>query len=132
MLVLLNRHLLGTSPTHVAAKAVCPGGSGVVPIFFLVAGGAVMVGAYWMEPVQMAVDAHVPEFCHLGPPCHALSAAVSVGAILGIAVLIVAHLCGHGGNGGSELLDFSLHCCQFFLHLRIVGCVHRIGCTCAH
>ncbi len=127
--MLLDCHLLGTWPTHVAAKAVCPGGSAVVPIIFPVAGGAVVVGAYWMEPVQMAVGAHVLESCHLGPPCHMLSATISVGANVGIAVLIVAHLRGHDGDGGSELLDFSLHCCQFFFHLRIVGCVRCIGCT---
>jgi hypothetical protein len=127
--VLLDRHSLGTWPTHVPAKAVCPGGSAVVPILFPVAGGAVMVGAYWVEPMQMAVGAHIPESHHLGLPCHALSAAVSVGANVGIAVLIVAHFRGHGGNGGSELLNFSLHCYQIFLHLRIVGCVHRVGCT---
>jgi hypothetical protein len=131
MQALLNHHSLGTWPTHVAAEAVCPGGSAVVPILFPVAGGTVVVGAYWMEPVRMAVGAHVPESCHLGPPCHALSAAVSVGANVGIAVLIFAHLCGHGGDGGSELLDFSLHCCQFFPHLCIVGCVCRVGCTLA-
>jgi hypothetical protein len=72
MLMLLDCHLLGTWPTHVAAEAVRPGGGAVVPILFPVAGGAVVVGAYWMEPMQMAVGAHVPEFCQLGPPCHAL------------------------------------------------------------
>ncbi len=129
MLVLLDCHPLGTWPTHVATKAVCPGGSTVVPILFPVAGGSVVVAAYWMESVRMAVGAHVPESRHLGPPSHVLSAAVSVGANVGIVVLIVAHLCGHGSNGGSKLLDFSLHCYQFFLRLCNVGCVHRIGCT---
>ncbi len=57
-----------------------------------------------MEPMQMAVGTHVPEPCHLGLRCHALSAAVSVAANVGIAVLIVAHLCGHGSDGGSEFL----------------------------
>ncbi len=129
MLMLLNCHSLGTRPTHVTAKAVCPGGTAVVLILFPVAGGAVLVGAFWMKPMQMAVGAHVPEFCHLGPPGHALSAAVSVGATVGIAVLIVAYLCGHGSNGGSELLDFSLHCHQLFLYLLIAGFAGCVGCT---
>jgi hypothetical protein len=133
MLLLLDCHLLGGWPKHVATKAVGPSGSNVVlrlpPL--ISAGGTVMVGTDWMEPMQTAVGAHVPNFFNSGLPAYAIAAAASVGATVGIPVLIVGQLCGHGSNGSSELLNLALHRCQFFLCLHIDGVVCRIGCASA-
>ncbi len=118
-------------PIHVAAKAVGPSPSGGNVVLGLcpAVGGAVVVGANWMEPVRTAVGAHVPDFLHLGLPALASAAATSIGAAVGILGLIVGHLQGHGGNGGSELLDLGLYCCRFFLCLHIDGVVGCVGCT---
>jgi hypothetical protein len=109
MILLLDCHSLGVQPKRVAAEAVSPSGGNVVLGLLPAAVGAVVVGANWMEPMGTAVGVHVPDFCHLGSPAHAIAAAPSFGATVGIPVLIVGHLCGHGGDGGSELLDLGLH-----------------------
>jgi hypothetical protein len=51
VLLLLNCYALGGWPEGVAAQAVCPYGRAVVIFFLSAAGGAIMVGANWMEPV---------------------------------------------------------------------------------
>ncbi len=131
--MLLDCHLLGGRPICVATEAVGPSGGNVVlglpPL--ISAGNAVVVGADWMEPMQTALGAHVTDLLHLGLPAHAIAAATCAGAAVGVPVPIVGHLCCHGGDGGSELLDLSLHCCQFFLCLHIDGVVCRVGCASA-
>ncbi len=133
MILLLDCHSLGRRPICVATKAVGPSGGNVVlglpPL--ISAGDAVVVGAGLMEPMQTAVGAHVTNLLHLGLPAHAIAAAACTGAAVGVQVLVVGHLCGHGGNGGSELLDLALHCRQFFLCLRVDGIVCRAGCASA-
>jgi hypothetical protein len=133
MILLLDCHLLGGQPKCVATKAVGSSGGNVVlelpPL--ISAGDAVMVGADWMEPMQTAVGAHVTDLLHLGLPAHAIAAAASAGAAVEIPVLVVGHLCGHGGDGGSELFDLALHRCQFFLCLHVDSIVCCIGCASA-
>jgi hypothetical protein len=133
MVLLLDCHSLGGWPKHVTTKAIGNSGGNVVlghpPL--ISAGGNIVDGANWMEFVQTAVGAHVPDLLHLGLPAHVIAAAAFVGATVGIPALIVGHLCGHGGNGGSELLDLALHCCQFFLRLHVDGVVCRVGCDSA-
>ena len=51
MLLLLDCYALGGRPKRVAAQAICPGGGAVVTCFLPAAGGAIVVGADWMEPV---------------------------------------------------------------------------------
>ncbi len=134
MILLLDCHLLGGRPKRVITKVVGPSGGNVVfglpPL--ISAGDHVVVGANWMEPMETAVCAHVTDLLHLGLPAHAIATAASAGTAVGIPVLVVGHLCGHGGDGGSELLDLALHHCQFFLCLHIDGIVCRVGCASAH
>ncbi len=112
MILLLDRHSLGGQPISVSTKAVGPSGGNVVlrlpPL--ISAGDAVGAGANWMEPMQTAVDAHVTDLLHLGLSAHAIAAVACAGAAVGVQILVVGHLCGHGGNGGSEILDLALHC----------------------
>jgi hypothetical protein len=133
MILLLDCHLLGRQPIHVATKAVGPSGGNVVlglpPL--ISAGDAVVVGANWMEPMRTVVGAHVMDLLHLGLPAHAIAAAACAGAAVGVQVLVVGHLHGHGSDGGSELLDLALHHCQFFLCLHVDGVVFCVGCTSA-
>jgi hypothetical protein len=129
----LDCHLLGRQPIRVATKAVGPIGGNVVlglPLF-ISAGDAVVVGADWMEPMRTAVGAHVTDLLHLGLPAHAIVAVACAGAAVGVLVLFVGHLCGHGGDGGSELLDLAFHRHQFFLCLHVDGVVCRVGCASA-
>jgi hypothetical protein len=133
MILLLNCHLLGGRPKRAATKAVGPSGGNVVlglPLL-ISAGDAVMVGTDWMEPMQTEVGAHVTDLLHLGLPAHAIAAATSTGAAVGIPVLVVGHLHSHDSNGGSELLDLALHHCQFFLCLQVDGFVCHVGCASA-
>jgi hypothetical protein len=74
-----------------------------------------------MEPMQTAVGAHVRDLLHLGLPAHVIAAAACADAAVGVLVLFVGHLCGHGGNGGSELLDLAFH--------HIDGIVCCVGCA---
>jgi hypothetical protein len=115
MILLLDCHLLGRRPIRVATEADGPSGSNVVlklpPL--ISAGDAVVVGADWMEPMRTAVGTHFTDLLHLGLPAHAIAVAACAGTAVGVQVLVVDHLCGHGGDGGSELLDLALHCCQF-------------------
>jgi hypothetical protein len=133
MILLLNCHLLGRWPKRVATEVVGPSGGNVVlglhPL--ISAGDAVVVGTNWMEPMRTALGAHVTDLLHLGLPAHAIAAAACAGAIVGVPVLVVGHLCGHGGDGGSELHDLALHCHQFFLRLHLDGVVCHVGCASA-
>ncbi len=129
--MLLDCHLPGVRPKRVATKAVGSSGGAVVLGLLPGAVGAVVVGANWMETMLTKVGAHVLDFCHLGLPTQVIAAATSVGTTVGIPVLIVGPLCSHGGDGGCELLDLGLHCCQFFLRLYVASIVRCTGCTCA-
>jgi hypothetical protein len=131
MILLLNCYSHGGRPIRVATKAVGPSGGNVVlglpPLMSV--GDAVMVGTDWMEPMQTAVGTHVMHLLHLGLPAHAIAAVACAGTAVGVQVLVVGHLCGHGGNGGIELLDLALHRHQFFLPLHVDGIVCHIGCA---
>jgi hypothetical protein len=133
MILLLDCHSLGGRQKCVTTEAVGPSGGNVVlglpPL--ISAGDAVVVGANWMEPMQTAVGAHVTDLLHLGLPAHAIASAASDGAAVEIPVLVVGHFCGQGSDGDSELLDLTLHRCQFFLRLHIDGVVCCVGCAIA-
>ena len=57
--------MFGGWPKHVTAKAVGPGGSNLVVGFLPSAICAVVVGAYWMKTVGVAIGSHIAEFLHL-------------------------------------------------------------------
>ena len=106
VLVSFDSDTFGGWPIHVAAKSVGPGGGDVVVVRLPSAICAVVVDADWMKTVGVAICSHVAGFFHLGASAPAF-ARTSPG--VRVFVFIVGQLRRHGGDGGSEFLDFRLH-----------------------
>ena len=79
---------------------------------------AVVVGTDWMKPVGVTIGSHIAEFLHLGVSALAIARSSSSVWVL---VFVAGHLCGHGGDGGGEFLDFRLHRQKCVLRLNVSG-----------
>ncbi len=127
MILLLNCHLLGGWPKHVAAEVVGPNGGDVLLGLLPAAVGAVVVGADWMESVRMAVGAHVQDFLQLGLPALPMlpppPLALPLGSRFSLLVIFKAMA------AMVPVSFFISTSSQFFLHLHVADVVCRIGCT---
>jgi hypothetical protein len=129
VVLLLDCCALSGGPVHVTIKSVPPCAHSVVVGLLPLAVGAVMLQSDWMEPLGLAVGAHVPEFLHLGVlACTVSTTFASTSACIWIFILIV-ELGSNECDGGRMLLDLGLHRHQFILCVDVDGFIGCIGCT---
>ncbi len=79
---------------------------------FVDAGHAVVFDSNWMKTMRAAVRFHVPEFLKLAPLAAFVCSDVGVDILaIRVWVGVAIELGGHAGDGGGELLAYSLFEC---------------------